>query len=147
MAAGTPLRPLKLFPPPDRHIFFGDAVAVRELVRDNGWENTFATASTDLRLSVRLLGKSPVFTGVVLLAISLGCGAVTTIFSAMNALVLRPLPGVSKPGELLSLRAAARDGSVAEQASCQTYTYLRDHVAAGCPRGDAAGAVDRAAGR
>jgi hypothetical protein len=54
----------------------------------------------DLRFAGRMLRKSPVFTGVVVLCISLGSGAVTTIFSALNAMVLRPLPGAANARRL-----------------------------------------------
>ena len=69
----------------------------QEQVRDDGWENTIGGCLADVRFAGRMLRKSPVFTLVVVLVISIGSGAVTTIFSAMNALVLRPLPGVTDP--------------------------------------------------
>ena len=47
--------------------------------------------------------------------IALGSGAVTTVFSAMNALVLRDIPGVMSPEELVSLRPARADGSADDQ--------------------------------
>ncbi len=106
----------------------GSPVAAREQVRDRGWENVLATLAADVRFAARILCKSPVFTLVMVIVIGLGSGAVTTIFSAMNAVVLRPLPGVSEPDRLVSIRLARRDGSEAEQGSYAFYSYLRDRA-------------------
>lgn len=56
----------------------------------------------DLRYGVRVLTKSPVVTLVAVLAIALGVGANTTIFSVVNSVLLRPLP-FAKSEELVKV--------------------------------------------
>ncbi len=108
-----------------RHMV-GNPTAVHEQVRDYGWENLVGTAAADLRFAGRMLRKSPVFTIVVILVISLGSGAVTTIFSAMNALLLRPIPGVGNPDRLVEIQPVRPDGQILQQGSYLTYASLRD---------------------
>jgi predicted permease len=73
-----------------------------------------------------MLARTPLFTAVAVLCIALGAGAVTTIFSAMNAVVLRPLPGAADPGRLVDIERRSQDGSERAQASYSLYEQMRD---------------------
>jgi putative ABC transport system permease protein len=58
-----------------------------------------ATLLQDLRYGARMLLKTPAITFIVILALALGIGANTAIFSVLNAVVLQPLP-FDHPDEL-----------------------------------------------
>src|SRR5712692_3044257 len=61
----------------------------------------------DLRYGLRMLAGSPGFTAVALISLSLGLTVVTCAYSEVNGLILRDLPGVPKPDELVALQAPA----------------------------------------
>jgi predicted permease len=104
----------------------GNATTVREEVRGSGWEASVESFLTDLRYAVRMLRKSPVFSLITILVVSLGTGAVTTIFSATNAMLLRPLPGAANASRLFSIDRKSKNGDEGMSASYHYYEELRD---------------------
>jgi len=85
------------------------------------------TLVTDLRLTIRMLLSRPLFSTIVIAAISLGVGGVATIFSGLNALVLRPLPGVTDGNRLVLIDRRTPDFSEGVSASVRFYLHLREN--------------------
>src|SRR5687768_10764147 len=60
------------------------------------------SSTSDLRLAIRSLGRSPLFATVAILSLALGIGANTAIFTLIDQIVLRKLPVVA-PEQLVIL--------------------------------------------
>jgi putative ABC transport system permease protein len=79
---------------------FGEYEEVRRWLRDHDRRSRSRSRRADhldgvlldLRFGVRKLRKQPGFTAIVVVILALGIGTTTAVFSAVDALVLRPLP-------------------------------------------------------
>jgi len=75
---------------------------VKEEHRDARGVRLLEDLGSDLRYAVRQVSRSPGFAVLAVLCLGLGIGANTSIFSALNSVLFRPLPGAD-PARLLML--------------------------------------------
>jgi putative ABC transport system permease protein len=78
---------------------FGNETAQRERVRGMDIAEWVESVTGDIRYALRSLRHSPVFAIVAIASLGLGIGANTTIFTLLDAVMLRPL-AVAQPDEL-----------------------------------------------
>lgn len=78
---------------------FGGVDRMKTIHREQRGLPLFDNLAHDVRFAIRLLAKERRFTLTAVLALALGIGANTAIFSLVDSLVLRPLP-VKDPGQL-----------------------------------------------
>ncbi len=103
----------------------GSPAAVRDWVRDAGWESRLESLWQDVRHAARALRRSPGFTVAATVTLALGIGATTAIFTIVEAVILRPLP-IADADRVVTLQIA-EPGTTQRMFTYPTFSRFRDH--------------------
>lgn len=103
-----------------RHEIIGEAVLFKSL----------QVHASELRIAIRSLFRTPVFTAVVVATLALGIGGTTAVFTLVSTVLLEPLP-YDEPGELVRLyRMDYEQVGDIGYASATHFIAARDRLAA-----------------
>ena len=114
---------------------FGAIEAMKERYREQRGLPSLERLVQDIRYALRRLRMAPGFTAATVLTLALGIGATTSVFTLVNAVLLKSLP-VANPGELYRLgkenRCCYLGGYSQDKefslVSYDLYKYLRDNT-------------------
>jgi predicted permease len=90
---------------------FGGIEQTKEIYRDQRGLPMIETTLQDLRFGLRMLRRSPSFSILAILCLTLGIGANAAVFSWVEGLLFRPYPAVTHQERLLALTGTARGES------------------------------------
>jgi predicted permease len=88
---------------------FGGVEQTKELYREQRGLPMIETTVQDLRFGLRILRRSPGFSALAILCLTLGIGANAAVFSWVEGILFRPYPAVSHQERLLAVGGTERD--------------------------------------
>ena len=111
------------------HAEFGGVERIKEESRDGRGTRLLETTAQDFHHALRSLRKSPGFTLAVVLTLALGIGACTTIFGAVDAVLLRSLP-FRNLDRLLAVTVVSDHCAACDNSTPGNYLALRERTRA-----------------
>jgi predicted permease len=110
---------------------FGNVTVLKERQRAQRGILSPADWLRDVRFGVRMLAKRPISNAAVVVALALGIGMNTAVFTFVNGILLRPPQGVSQTRKMIALWLK-RPKQTGPQAylpfNYPDYAYYRDHA-------------------
>ncbi len=103
----------------------GGLAQLREAHRETRGLAFVETCRRDVQYALRALWRNPAFTAIAVLTLAIGIGVNTAIFTAFNAVALRPIPA-PQPERLVQITHSNRD----QFFSYPDYVYYRDNTRA-----------------
>ena len=91
------------------------------------WEDEIVQ---DVRFALRMVFKQPTIAFIAVATLALGIGANTAVFSVVNALLLRPLQGVSHPERLVQIGRQYPDKTYVSDSSYPDFVDFRAQASA-----------------
>ena len=96
------------------------------IVAGSGSANLLTDLLHDLRYAVRMQLKNPAFTIIAIIALALGIGANTAIFSVVNTVLLRPLPYKDPERLVMVWEDSSRHGYPRDTPAAANFVDWRD---------------------
>jgi len=88
---------------------FGGVEQTKEIYRDQRGLPMIETTLQDLRFGLRMLRRSPGFSILAILCLTLGIGANAAVFSWIEGILFRPYPAVAHQERLVAIGGTSRD--------------------------------------
>src|ERR1022692_846781 len=89
---------------------FGGVVQIKETYRETRGVPMIETTWQDVRYGFRMLGRDPGFSFLAILCLTLGIGAITSVCSWIEGILLRPFPLVARQDRMFALTGVDRNG-------------------------------------
>ena len=111
-------------------IVLGNPTALAQEHRERRTWRLLADVGADVRVALRQFRRRPGFTLIAMLTMALGIGVNTTVFSALNAVALRPLPiaGADRAVRVERWAQSGLRGASQFVYSYAEYAWLHDHL-------------------